>query len=75
MATFPQGPWVSRILAALVLTLSVGLGAYATLAPPQAGKWPTFRATSAGYANSYGSTTIPAVLDLRAWLGKRDPAP
>lgn len=35
MEAFPQGPWVSRTLAAIVLILSAGLGAYATFAPPQ----------------------------------------
>lgn len=34
MEAFPQGPWVYRMLAAFVMILSVGLGAYATLTPP-----------------------------------------
>lgn len=37
MEAFPQGPWVSRISAALVLVFGLfiaGAGAYATFAPP-----------------------------------------
>lgn len=71
MEAFPQGPWVSRTLAAIVLILSAGLGAYATFAPP-AGKRPTPAATITSCASFRGPRTIRALLDHRVGLGERN---